>query len=191
MKKTRLKASSLKKIMITMIIAIITLTGGGVYFAFDRINTLAIEIKDEIAKTPILGIKTDNTQALARLQGDITKYQPIADQLTGLKTASENTKNQTMQDINAYANANNIKISDFNFPEKNAAQTSSSTSLTGVSSVTITLTNNVSYTSLLKFIKSIETNIPKMQIKNLDISSVQSSADTVKVEPITIEMYTR
>lgn len=195
MKKNRLKASSLKKAMTTMIILIITLTGVGVYFAFDKINTLAVEIKNEITKTPILGIKTDNTQALTRLQSDITKYQPIADQLINLTTSSENTKNQTMQDINTYASANNIKVSDFNFPEKNTSNASPTTALnsanTNTSSVVITITNNISYVSLLKFIKSIETNIPKMQIKNLSISSVQNSTNNVKVEPMTIEVYTR
>lgn len=195
MKKQMIKATTLKNIMTTLIVIIVCFSAVGIYFAFDKIDTLAEDIKSEIEKSPILGVRTDNTQALTQLKNDITKYQPIADKLNSLSITSGNAKSQIMQDINTYASANSIAISNFSFSDQ--SQTSSpmsmstpNTSLT-TSQVTITIPNAIEYNNFLKFIKSIETSIPKMQIQNLNISKDQSSPSKIKVEPIKIEIYTR
>lgn len=195
MKHKYIKATSIKNITITLIVIIIGISSIGIYFAFDKIDTLAKEIQSEIKKTPILGIKTDNTQALSSLQTEITKYQPIIDQINKLASNSENTKSQTMQDLNTYAAANNITISNYNFSgQTNMTALNSATTINTsiqASNVIITINSPIEYKSLIKFLKSIETNTPKMQVKNLTISADQSSSNKVKVEPITIEVYSR
>lgn len=182
-----IKATSVRKLLtvITIIVSIASIAG--YYYTQQGLTILANEVKQAISKSPNANI-SNNVQTTKQLQAQIDQYQPIANQLDNLSIPSDNAKNQIMQDLGKYASVNGITISNYNFNGQSA--TTGSTGGQQTITVTISISNSVSYAKFLKFLKSIESNLPKMQITSLSVNT-QGNPNNIKIDSMAIEAYTR
>ena len=188
MKKNRLKAASLRTLLILAIITITTISVGGFYFAQNWLKQAAEEYNKTATTSTTSGT---NTISIKKLQEGIVQYQPAADKANSIFASSQDYQTKTISDLKKYASISGITISDYSF-EKTDSNTSTGdaqTSGSGQTSITITITNPVKFSSLMKFVKGVETNSPKMQLSGIDISKSNNSKDLVVVKPLTIKVY--
>lgn len=186
MKKSKMKATSLRTIMIVTIIMTIILAGIGFYYAQNYLSNFATSVTPTISKSTA---GNNNPQAIKRIQEEITKAQTAIDKSNNITSTLTDYQNQIVKDLNKYASNNNMSISDYKFatPAKVPGLANSIQSNT----ITITLGNPIAFTDLMQFFKSIETNLPKMQITGVNLTRDPSQKDTVTVDPLIIETYIR
>lgn len=186
MKKTKLKATSLKSMMVAAIIITIGLAAGGFYFAQDWLSTFAISVGQTIAQSTN---GSNTSQGIQNLKEEMAQKQVVAGKASSITISSQDYQSQAISDLNKYAANTGISIT------KAAPATAESTlpAINGVriNYITITLGSPIPMTSLIQFLKSIETNLPKMQLAGIKVNQVQDSSNNVSVDPLTIEVYTK
>lgn len=190
MKKNKMKATTLRTTMTIIIIIVIGLSAFGFYYLQGKLNTYAVSVGQTVSESTAGG--GSSTQTIKKIQANIADIQAIADKSASITASSLDYQNQMITDLNKYASNNGISIIDYNFSQPTTTSKSSGlTGGTGTSFITITLSNPISYTGLIKFLESIETNLPKMQLTGITITHDQNTSGTVTVTPLTIEVYTK
>ncbi|NCQ54047.1 hypothetical protein COV88_02520 [Candidatus Saccharibacteria bacterium CG11_big_fil_rev_8_21_14_0_20_41_19] len=187
--KTGLQATSLRKAMITLVVILIILASVGFYFGQDWLTKYAAEVDQTTSGS---SASSSSSQALSQLHEEITNNQPIGAKASALVASSQNYQNKIISDLNKYASSTGISIAGYNLTQPTITGDDAGATISGVKSkfVTITLNNPIPIRSLLQFFKAIESNLPKMQITGISISS-SSTKDNVTVDPLTIEVYTK
>lgn len=186
MKKNSMKAMKLRNALLTFIILLLGLVGAGFYFGLDAIRTFAVEVSHKTADATASG---GTVVSLESLKQQLAERQSLVTKANQLFSTPDTYQAQVLKDIQAYAGRNNVTISDYSFEV--AAGTSAGETLSS-QPMQLTLQSPVSYRSLLAFLDAIEGNLPKLQISQLTITrSDPMNADQVKVEPITIQVFTR
>ncbi|MEI6850584.1 MAG: hypothetical protein WCK26_01290 [Candidatus Saccharibacteria bacterium] len=181
MSVVKLRASSLRTVMIILFVISAGSLVGGFYYAQNWLGDIALTNKSNSSTV-------DNSSSQT-----LTEAQKLANEKS-LKIISSNQDYQTkiIDDINLYASKNNISIENSG-QTQSPAGANSTPLINGVqlNYLTVTLKNPVNYENLMKFIKAIETNIPKIQITSLTINQNGKVKDSVNVEPLILEVYTR
>ena len=180
-----------------ILIGIIALFVAGIGFVFltarDILMAKAIEtdharIDSEIAQEDITRLKQLKT-TLEQDKDVIAKTSDIV-----ADSQSYKFQDQVIKDITSYASAANVGIIGFDFGQKpGEAPTAgkSSTSSLRRTLVSIQLANDIPYTSLLTFIKSIEQNITKMQLTGINFQPKKDNPTLITGSTIQIEVYLR
>jgi len=188
MKNNRSKAKSLRIALSTLVFIAIGLSAMGFYFAQDWLGTYAQTVGQTMAKSTI---NVTGAQGLSELLQALNDKQYIVTKLDNLIAPAQNYQSQIINDLSKYAATSGVTITDYNVSTpKTASTATSSISGLGISYVTITLSNPMQITSLIKFLKLIETNLPKMQLSGISISG-EASNTAITVEPLTIGVYTK
>ncbi len=183
--KTKLDAVALRGILGTTIVLLILLAGVGFYFAQDWLHKLAVDVSHTVAESTT---SDSSVQSLQKLQQELSSRQDIITKTNSIVTSTNTYQTQAVQDLIAYATAAGINISSYSFPTPTATSAGSTTPLT---QVTVTLTSPVNYTSLLKFMSAIEGNLPKMQITSINLGRLASDNSSVRIDQLTVAVYTR
>lgn len=187
MKKSSMSPTVLRGLLGTAVVLSIGLAGVGFYFAHGWLAELAVSVSNKVAESSTSG---SDLQALSRLQQEIASQQEVATKASSMFTSSQTFQTQAVKDLGIYAAATGITISNFTFGTP--ATTAVSTGISGLdSTITITLTSPVSYTSLLKFMQAIESNLPKMQISSVNLTRIEGDSQSVQIDQLTIGVYTR
>lgn len=188
MKKTFLKATTLRVLLSLSSLVILAGAIAGFYLAQDQLRKFAIEINTAGATSSA----SSNAQNLIKIREEITNNQTTGDKANDFFASTTTYQTQITSDLNAYATANGISITSSSW-KQSSADAAGIISRTGFApqSINVTIQNPVILTNLLQFMKSIESNLPKMQISSITISPVANSKTSVTVDPITIEIYTR
>ena len=191
MKKSNLKATSLRTAMGVVVVVIILISIIGFYFAQDWIGKFATQADQTASGSSIAN--SNSLQALTNLRNEVVKNQANGDKANSMIASSQNYQNQIIKDINKYAADTGITIAGQNFTQSDANGTNTLVAITGLSPkfVTITLGNPVPLKNLLQFFRAIENNLPKMQIMGINLTPSSTSSDSVTSDPITIGVYTR
>jgi hypothetical protein len=195
MNKPNTSATKLRAALSVIVILIVILAGVGFYYAQDWLSEQSKEVH-QIVSTSNAG--KNDTQSVAELQKAISDRQEASDKATSILTNANTYTEQVIGDLEKHASQAGIKIADYKFsadsttPDSQAPATSATT-ISGVRTIpiSITLANPVNFTNLLRFMKAIETNLPKMQINGISLTSTSGSPGTVTVAPITIEVFAR
>lgn len=173
---------------IILIISIIVTIGGciGFYLVQGQIRQLAIDVNTDIATAN----KANANTTLSEISDPQLKE--TSDKAIGMLYPTTNFQTLVTKDLQQYASAYGVKINSVSLTT-NSNSTKLPTLYKKVKThrLLVSVGSPVSYTKLLKFIKAIETNNPKMQITNLNLSNIHANTGDVTVEPITIEIYTR
>lgn len=180
MKKPHLKATSLRTVMVIFITLIVVILVGGFYFAQSWFNNRASN-------------SSINSPTSLNQPNNGSPSQTVASSKAAEVVASkQDYQTKIQQDLNRYASSTGIKIKDYG-PTQPPNTNVAATLINGVqtSFVKVTIENPVSYINLLKFIKAIETNLPKMKLTGINLSQPSDTGDTVNVAPLTLELYTR
>jgi hypothetical protein len=190
MSKYSFKPSTLRNMMKSLIIVMIGLSAFGFYYVQGELSTLATSIGDTISQTKLSGA---DSQIVETFKQEIAEAQQAADKASLLTTSVQNHQSQSItKDLDKYAADTNIKITGYDYTQPTNLSAPKLTDGIVASYLTITLTNPVPFTNFMQFLRLIESNTPKMQITGISLKhSPGSPADTVTVEPLIIEIYTR
>lgn len=191
--KRSLHAILLFRIFIGVFILMIGVLGGGIYFAGQQLQAKAIE--------------TDHARIDAELiQNEIGRLKNLQEYLSKNKTSIERAEsivaeskeykyqNQVISDINAFANQTGITILGFDFVSENTSAPQPSTTgapATGLKKTVVTLTiqEKTGYENLVRFIKSIEQNLTKMQLTSISLAPDITDPRSVSNPTINLEVY--
>ena len=186
--KSDMKASNLKNILL---ITVIVLSAGlviGFYFTQDWLKQLTIETNKIIYSPDVTVIDNDNSAPVEQ-----SEVKSLTAKTMSLIAPSQNYRIMIDNDLKKYAAESGVTINGI---AENTDITNKYEPLTlhgGIKTkkIAITVGSPVDFASLMRFIKAIETNTPKIQIASLSISKVRANNDSVTVEPIIIEIYVR
>lgn len=176
MTKPKLKATSLKNTMISIIVIIIIIAIAGFYFMQDYLNK---EFITDNASKPTANLAVD----FADITKEISVNKVRIESVDSFYTNSENYKNIVNDNLTKYANLTGIVIAAKDWQTDDV---SNKTKL-----VTITIKNPVSIDKFIKFVKAVEDSLPKMNLSSLSIKPVAKSNTLITVDPIMIEVYTK
>ncbi len=195
MKKSSMTAKTLRGILSFAVILIIGLSVVGFYYAQNWLLSLATSISQTVAQSNTSGT---SLQSLNQLQTELNAHQDVILKVNSLIAPLQTYQSQSIKDLNQYATASGITISDYSFSKTGAAATpttapaSTITTTSNSSVITATLASPTSFTGLLKFMHLVEGNLPKMQISSVNMSRVSDgSGDSVKIDQLSIEVYTQ
>lgn len=174
MKNTGIKATSLRAIMCVAAFLLIGISVAVLYLGQDFINKLATEVHNISPASET----NSNSAAINKANHTVALNQTY--------------QSQVPKDLGKYAASAGVTIENIDFAVSGAGS-ATGIAIDGltVKYAKITLANPVKFTSLIKFVKAIESNLPVMKLTKLSISRIQTSKDLVTVEPLTIEEYVR
>lgn len=181
MKKT-MNAMKLRGILIFLIVLVIGLSAVGFYFAQGWLRTYAVSVSQFVAESTVSG---NDVQSLETLQQELVAQQDIITKVTSIIAPRQNYQNQVIKDLDTYAAKAGIGELDYGFTPDAAAGAAASTS------VIVTLESPVSYEKLLRFMSDIESNLPKMQISQINLSRIPGDNTSVRTDQLTIEVSTQ
>lgn len=191
MKKSGIKATTLRTIMSITIFLVIGFSVFGFYYIQSYLlRPYALLAGQSVAKSQVNNGSAKETKDL---QADIAKRKPAADLANSILVPSPDFQGQIVKDLNKYASDTGMTITDYSFAQSTIIKQKMPTLVGGanLSYITITLKNPVKFTSFIQFLKSIESNIPKMQLSGVSLNGTQSSTDSITVDPLIIGMYTK
>lgn len=192
-KSAGLSAVMLQYIMITIMVMAAIAIGFIFVTANDILTRKSIEtdharIDAELAQEEISRLKQLKT-TLEQDKEIINKTaQIVAD------SQSYNYQDQIIADLTSYAASAQLGILGFDFgvkPGESPAAGKSATSTQRRTLVSIQLENNIPYTSLLTFIKSIEQNVTKMQLTGINFQPKKDDPTRILGSTIEIEVFLR
>lgn len=190
MKKSQMKATTLRGLLIFIAIILIGLCIAGFYFAQSWLSDYAKSVGQTVANS---SATNNNVQSLKTLQASIAERQDALIKSSSLLSSPQNFQTQAVQDIGTYATAAGITVSNYAFAASTATPTTPTAvkgSTTPTELVTLTVTSPMSYTKLLTFITEIEGNLPKMQVSSINLGRIPTSNGQVTVDGMVIEVFT-
>lgn len=194
MDKSDTSATKLRAALSVIIILIVILTGLGFYYVQSWLSDEAKKVHQIVSTS---NIDKNDTQSVIELQKAIDERQSAAQKATSILTDANNYTEQIIGDLEKHASESGVKIADYKFTtdstQASSAAVAGITNISGVRTIpiTITLANPIDFNSLLRFMKAIETNLPKMQISGINLTSTSGSSGAVTVAPITVEVFAR
>ncbi|MEI7689530.1 MAG: hypothetical protein WCI79_01015 [Candidatus Saccharibacteria bacterium] len=190
MNEDNVKANSLRTFMIVAILIMIIGGGLGFYFAQNWLRQMAADNNALTAKID----ENNKTTIKSSTDSGGSEMKELVTQTARMITLSDNFQIQTTTDLNKYAQEAGITITGIEPVADGTTEPGTIPELfTGIKSkkIIVSIGSPVSFVGLIKFIKALETNSPKLQITNMNISKVRANNDSVTVEPITVEGYVR
>jgi len=198
-KKRQLTATALRLILTTSLFATAGI-GIAVFSIADKtLKDTAVATSHSVADA---SASQNNLQNLQKLQQDLINKKDVVTRAESIvaESRSYEYQNQIINDLNDYAARAKLSITNITFNAAAAAGGAATTPATpapsttivnGVksTSVSITLKNPVDYISMLKFIKSIEQNLTKMQISNIALSQSTDGQPGISSDTLNIEVY--
>lgn len=199
MKKGTLTATVLRLILTISLFAIGGI-GVAVFSIADKtLKGTAVATSHSVADA---SASQNNLQNLQKLQQDLINKKDVVTRAESIvaESRSYQYQNQIINDLNGYASRAGLSIItiDFGAAGTGAGKATtpttpapSTTAVNGVKStfVSITLKNPVDYINMLKFIKSIEQNLTKMQISSIGLSQSADGKPGVSSDVLSIEVY--
>ncbi|NTW61467.1 hypothetical protein HGB24_02135 [Candidatus Saccharibacteria bacterium] len=183
MSKKPLQAVTLNKILVATIFMILTLSIVGFYFAQNWLDSIASEMSNNDSNN-------NPGMSLSQIETNIINNKAIAEKAAGILSNLTKYQEQMSSDLSRYASLSGIKINKFDFADE--SQTLVISNEVKANSVTISLQNPVQAPSFIKFLKYIETNTPKMQVRHLAISNALGNGEnSLIVDSLIIETYYR
>lgn len=195
-----LTAAKLRLILAVMMFVTVGICGTIFYFANSLLSDVATDVSKTVAEA---NASQNNLQTLQQTEKILESEQDAVKRAAKVTANSQNYQyqNQIINDMNEYASRAGITLTNIDFSSAKPSSAAPATggaaapmtgagTPTGVKTVTISVTidNPVNYVKLLRFMRSIEQNLTKMQIA--DISLTQSEAG-VSSDVLTIMMYVR
>jgi len=189
MKKSSMKATALRSMLIFILVVMFALIGGGYYFGRQWLNSYATTVGTTVAQSQ----NSNNDVAEGqRLQAEIANQQQTITKVNQLFSDPSTYQTQVVNDVTNYTTALGLKTPDFSFGTAGTTTTGSATPAATAGSsntVTVTLDTPIDYTTFLKLVRDIEQNLPKMQISGLNLT--RNDNQTIGSDALTIEVFTK
>ena len=191
-----LTATQLRFMLSLSLFIIVIFAAAAFYFVNSHLKTYAVEVSRVVVDA---NASRDNLQNLQKIEKQLNDDQDVVQKTNNIVAESQSYQyqDQIITDINDYATRAGIGITDINFSQAaNTAPAATPTPAAPVpggvksTSVAITLKNPIDYTSLLRFLKSIEQNLTKMQVSRVNLSK-DTSDNGVTSDILTLQVYIR
>ncbi len=180
MAKTHSKPKSLRALLTALLILIILGGAGLFYLGLNMVKEYSVEVNHRLIDAKASG---DQIQQLQVLRSQLDQSESLITKADRLFASPSNYQPQTLNDLKNYANQTGLTIAATTFDDPAAS---------GVYSVTVKLGTPVSYGSLVKFLKLVEGNLPKMQVLSINLAhQAGGAADAVDVGDIKIKISVR
>lgn len=197
-KPTTLTPTLFRLLMLGLMAFIIIVIIAGFYFIQKGLSEYAKDVNQSVSAA---STSEDSISQLRLLELELAKLKEINTRASSIIAESQSYRyqDQVIDDLSEYATRSGVSISQFSFQSDSASpgalvpQTplpTASTAPAGLksTSVNISLNTPVGYTNLLKFLRSIEQNLTKMQISGVSLSK-GTTPDSVSTGALTIEVY--
>lgn len=206
MKNIKLTAVSFRLILSVTLFLTAGIIVAAVWFSTSKLKGFAAEVSQISSDA---SASQDSVQTLQKTKQELEAQKDIVTKAANIVADSQGYQyqDQIIKDLNAYANASGLSITNFSFAASTGAassatpapaasgSTASPTPATtaipsGVKSTTasVTLKTPVNYVNLLQFIHSIEQNLTKMQIARITLSK-GASAQEINTDSLEIQVY--
>lgn len=196
-KARSITASQLRLVLSLSMFLLALIAAVGFYFVNSNLKKYAVEVSHVAADA---NASRDNLQNLQKIEKQLEEDQDIVQKTNSIVAESQSYQyqDQIITDISDYASRAGITITDINFSTQSSTSTPGSTSApaapvpSGIksTSVAITLKNPIVYNDLLRFLKSIEQNLTKMQVSRVNLSK-DTSTNGVTSDILTLQVYIR
>lgn len=202
MMKRPLTATGLRIILFVSLFSIAIFGGGLFWFTDERLKEVATDANHTVIDA---SASQTNIQTLQKIQKELADQKDVVERASSIVAESKSYQyqDQIINDLNNYAAKSGISITNIDF-SASAAPTAATTtpgaagaatptpSINGVksTSVSITLKNPIVYNNMIRFIKSIEQNLTKMQLSKISLAKDTASGG-VTSEVLTLEVYIR
>lgn len=190
-----LSATKLKVILMASILLLVLIACTGFwYFRLFLVNYSNQVSADNVAAT----VSSNEVTQLQKLKDEleINKVAVTRAEKIVADSTHYQYQNQIIDDISSYAAAAGVTITGFSFGASDTPSTQSAagtaTSIAGLKTTeaSISIKSPVSYSAIMNFIYSIESNLTKMQLTGISMSK-NATNNQVVVNPISIKVYTR
>ena len=202
MKKSKpTKAVTTRNFLTSFMVIVIIGAAAGFYFGLEIIKKYSLEVSHTVSDSSASG---QNIEQLGALKQELAQREPLVTKANQLFTTEAAYQSQVLKDIQQYASASGIVISNTEFNKAPAAKevtpavaTPARANSAGVNSAeahsaVVTVQSPVSYSNFLRFLNAIEGNLPKLQITGISINRpTVTSGDTIVTDKITITVATR
>lgn len=194
MKSLRLSSIVMQYLLIATGVIIIALIIAIFYFAQALMTEKAVATDHAKTDAELASQELINLQSLQKL---LAESQPTIEKTRRIVAESQqyNFQDQVIRDVTEYAQQNGVGILGFDFGAKpgSVAATSSNpnTKSQQKTIVTVKLDNNLRYDAFLRFIRSIENNITKMQLTGIQIQPVPTDPSMILGPSIELEVFIR
>lgn len=178
----KLSAVMIRNALIIVLLGAMAAVILGFGYGLSIIRSTAQTVNQTVADA---GASNNLTEALQRAQIQLNQGQDAIAKANAMFVTAGNYQSKTINDIQAYATATNVRVSDFSF-----------TTLSGGTSprfgVSVTLSSPVSYGDFIRFLNAVEGNVPKMQVVSVQLSRPSSpNATQVRVSNLVIGVFSR
>jgi hypothetical protein len=187
MKNVKFNATALRTILVVTVILLTAGLIGGFYYAQTLLNEMAVDV----SKTSSELAKVDNDNAQSALQTKLDNLKPVEAKAIGIVYPSTDYQSMVSSDLSKYASSTGVQVEAVSPGQLPIGSTASNIAGIQTAYVKVTIKNPVPVDSLIKFIKAIETNLPKMKLKGITISNSADKDDSVAVDPLILEVYTK
>jgi len=184
-------APQLRAILIASLVLLFALGGGLFWFMREQLVDLASKVRD----VNIEAATTDtNAIRLKGLQKTLDDEKVAVTRAKNIVADSEAYRYQEklINDLTRYAKKAGVTIVSINF---NPTIDSGADTIPGLKkiSMTVSLGDGVTYKSIMQFIRYIEFNLTKMQIKGISLSNTSPGTGSLQlsVPSLEIEVYAR
>ena len=206
MKMPNFTATSLRLTLSVSLFAITIITGVLFYFVDGQLKSVATEVSHTVVDA---NDSQNNVQTLQKIQRELENDKDIVAQANRIVADSQSYQyqDQIVSDINRYASASSIKITNIDFspatttsPSTSGGKTQTTTPGTSApatpsgvktTSVAVTMENPIGYSNFLQFLRSVEDNLTKMQVQRISLSKGTGNNDQVSSDVLTIQVYVR
>lgn len=178
MKQSSMKATSLRSLLLFLVVLVIGAIAAGFYYGLERVKQYAVEVSHTNADARAAEQQVGELQ---KLKTTLSNSEELVRKANQLFATESNYQTRAIQDVQRYASRADITITDTNFPDEQQGS--------GSHTLVIRIESPTSYTNFIRFLESIESNLPKMQVTGITVN--RASEDTINVEDINIQVFTR
>lgn len=195
MKKYPLTATRLRIILSVSMFVTIAIATAIAWLAYAQLRGLAVDVSHT---TLDANASQNNIQTLQRIQQKLAGEKDVIERARGIVADSQTYQyqDQIINDLQKYAAKAGVAITNLDFTASTtttappAAGTAVAPAGVKSTSASITLKTPIDYDALLRFLRSIEQNLTKMQISRISLSKGTTGSEVLS-EVLTIEVYIR
>lgn len=196
--KLKFSSVSLRNILISSIVIVVIVGIGAFLFLQKYLSSIAGEVNSNNLRAA--ASSQDITQ-LQKLQTEMANNQVAVTRAASVVGESKQYQyqDQIINDLSQYAKAAGFQIQSFAFSDPTLGSSPSPGASTGaatvplglkITTVTVTLPQNLSYVTIMKFLKSVEQNLTKMELTGVSLT-MDPVSGSISLQPLTIGVYTR
>lgn len=188
MKKQGLKATTLTSVLIGIIFLIVVVTIAANWQLQKMLSAetaVTYNLKRDAKESSNNLAKAKNLETyMSQHQEEVTRAASIVAQ-----AKTYQYQNQIIEDITRYANSAGLHVLEFSFDEqKNTAAKKSADSLKSTF-VQVSLSKPIEYINFLRFLKLIEQNLTKMQVREVSFRPNEERPSLIDATSLGLEVY--